>query len=228
MPASTVCSTIPAYGWRGFYRKMRDQRIRIWGAAVDTLENTSRFAKGETLGPTTVIHLFNQPLAMTRPYEAYMGTLAIPRAVARAAEEHSIHVDLLLPAEQAGRGHRARRPRHPPRPHPRVDPRRQEPRPEARRSLGGVAGPSACTWWRTGGAARAGSRPSPSRAPMLRPTSSAPGRTRAGLPISSCATGTQPRPRPCRPPACPRPSTSTCPWPSSHPGSNAPWRTSIA
>ena len=87
----------PTYGWRGFYRKMRDQRIRIWGAAVDTLENTSRFAKGEALGPTTVIHLFNQPLAITRPYEAYMGTLAIPRVVTRAAEEHSIHVDLLSP-----------------------------------------------------------------------------------------------------------------------------------
>jgi hypothetical protein len=87
----------PSYGWRGFYKKMRDQRIRIWGAAVDTLENTSRFAKGEALGPTTVIHLFNQPLAITRPYEAYTGTLAVPRGVTRAAEEHSIHVDLLSP-----------------------------------------------------------------------------------------------------------------------------------
>jgi hypothetical protein len=87
----------PSYGWRGFYRKMRDQRIHIWGAAVDTLENTSRFARGEALGPTTVIHLFNQPLAVARPYEAYMGTLAIPRIVTRAAEEHSIHIDLLSP-----------------------------------------------------------------------------------------------------------------------------------
>jgi hypothetical protein len=87
----------PAYGWRDFYKKMRDQRIRIWGAAVDTLENTSRFAKGEALGPTTVIHLFNQPLAVSRPYEAYMGTLAVARAGIRAAEEHSIHVDLLSP-----------------------------------------------------------------------------------------------------------------------------------
>ena len=90
----------PAYGWRGFYKKMRDQRIRIWGAAVDTLENTSRFAKGEELGPMTVIHLFDQPLAITRPYEAYMGTLAIPRVVTRAAEEHSLHVDLLSPRKK--------------------------------------------------------------------------------------------------------------------------------
>jgi hypothetical protein len=87
----------PSYGWRGFYKKMRDQRIRIWGAAVDTLENTSRFAKGEERGPMTVIHLFDQPLTVTRPYEAYMGTLAVPGEVARAAQDHSIHVDLLSP-----------------------------------------------------------------------------------------------------------------------------------
>jgi hypothetical protein len=87
----------PTYGWRGFYKKMRDQRIKIWGAAVDTLENTSRFAKGEELGPMTVIHLFDQPLAVTRPYEAYMGTLTLPRMVTRVAEEHSLHVDLLSP-----------------------------------------------------------------------------------------------------------------------------------
>jgi hypothetical protein len=90
----------PSYGWRGFYKKMRDQRIRIWGAAVDTLENTSRFAKGEELGPMTVIHLFDQPLTVTRPYEAYMGTLAIPGQVARTAEEHSIHIDLLTPRKK--------------------------------------------------------------------------------------------------------------------------------
>ena len=90
----------PNYGWRGFYKKMRDQRIKIWGAAVDTLENTSRFAKGEELGPMTVIHLFDQPLAITRPYEAYMGTLTLPRAVTRVAEEHSLHVDLLSPRKK--------------------------------------------------------------------------------------------------------------------------------
>jgi hypothetical protein len=87
----------PSYGWRGFYKKMRDQGITIWGAAVDTLENTSRFARGEELGPMTVIHLFDQPLTVARPYEAYMGSLTIPREVAAAAEDHSIHLDLLSP-----------------------------------------------------------------------------------------------------------------------------------
>jgi hypothetical protein len=87
----------PGYGWRGFYKKMRDRGVTIWGAAVDTLENTSRFAKGEELGPMTVLHLFDQPLTVAKPYEAYMGSLTIPGEVARRAEESSIHVDLLTP-----------------------------------------------------------------------------------------------------------------------------------
>jgi hypothetical protein len=87
----------PDYRWPHFYRKMREQGITIWGAAIDTLENTSRFARGEERGPMTVLHLFDQPLVITRPYESYMGILAMPAAVRRAAEEHSIHVDLLSP-----------------------------------------------------------------------------------------------------------------------------------
>ena len=90
----------PSYGWRGFYKKMRDMGITIWGAAVDTLENTSRFAKGEELGPMTVIHLFDQPLTVARPYEAYMGSLSLPREVTRRAEDHSIHLDLLSPRKK--------------------------------------------------------------------------------------------------------------------------------
>jgi hypothetical protein len=85
------------YGWRGFYRKMRDQGITIWGAAVDTLENTSRFARGEEMGPMTILHLYDQPLVVSKPYEAYMGSLTLPGVVARTAQDHSIHVDLLSP-----------------------------------------------------------------------------------------------------------------------------------
>jgi hypothetical protein len=87
----------PGYGWDGFYKKMRERGITLWGAAIDTLENTSRFAKGEEYGPCTVLHVFDQPLHVSRPYEAYMGTLAVPRAVTDAAREHAIHVDLLSP-----------------------------------------------------------------------------------------------------------------------------------
>jgi hypothetical protein len=87
----------PGYGWDGFYKKMRAKGITIWGTAIDTLENTSRFAKGEEIGPMTVIHLFDQPLTVARPYEAYMGTLALPRKVADIARDHSIHLDLLSP-----------------------------------------------------------------------------------------------------------------------------------
>lgn len=88
------------YGWRGFYKKMKDSGVTIWGAAVDTLENTSRFARGEPLGPMTILHLFDQPLVVSRPYEAYMGSLTIPGAVARTAQDHSIHVDLLSPRKK--------------------------------------------------------------------------------------------------------------------------------
>lgn len=87
----------PDYGWDDFYRKMQERGITIWGAAIDTLENTSRFAKGHDTGPLTVLHIFDQPLVVSQPYEAYMGTLAIPRAVKEVAEEHSILVDLHTP-----------------------------------------------------------------------------------------------------------------------------------
>jgi hypothetical protein len=87
----------PGYGWDAFYRKMRERGITIWGAAVDTLENTSRFAKGEDLGPMAVLHLFDQPMAIARPYEAYMGSLTLPRSVVETAEEQSVSVDLHTP-----------------------------------------------------------------------------------------------------------------------------------
>ena len=87
----------PECRWSDFYQGIRDQGLTIWGAAIDTLENTSRFARGEELGPMTVLHLFDQPLAITRPYESYVGALAVPAAVTRAAREHSIHLDLLSP-----------------------------------------------------------------------------------------------------------------------------------
>ena len=63
----------PAYGWDGFYGDIKSSGITVWGAAIDTLENTSRFAKGEPTGPMTVLHLFNQPLRISRPYEGYVG-----------------------------------------------------------------------------------------------------------------------------------------------------------
>ena len=60
---------------------------------MDTLENTSRFAKGSPTGPMTVLHLFNQPLKVARPYEGYMGNLVLPQAVVERAAERSILID---------------------------------------------------------------------------------------------------------------------------------------
>ncbi|MFH2108367.1 MAG: hypothetical protein ABII93_06845 [Chrysiogenia bacterium] len=88
------------YNWDEFYRDIKTAGITIWGAAIDTLENTSRFSKGAETGAMTVLHLFDQPLAITRPYEGYMGNLFIPRAVADRAAEDSILISFRTPRQQ--------------------------------------------------------------------------------------------------------------------------------
>ena len=88
------------YGWEEFYRDIKQAGITIWGAAIDTLENTSRFSKGSETGPMTVLHLFDQPLAITRPYEGYMGNLFLPQAVADRAAEESILLSFRTPRAQ--------------------------------------------------------------------------------------------------------------------------------
>ncbi len=90
----------PERSFDDFYDAIRERGITIWSAAVDTLENTSRFAKGAETGPMSVFHLFDQPLTVSRPYESYMASLTIPRAVKRAAEERSILIDFLTPRGQ--------------------------------------------------------------------------------------------------------------------------------
>jgi len=217
----------PDYGWTGFYKKMREKGFTIWGAAVDTLENTSRFAKGDELGPMAVLHLFDQPLAITRPYKAYMGALTLLRDVVETAEAHSIQVDLLTPRRKlveaieltlpgirrehstSGRsGARAGRP--------------------GWAGCGRSGGSWACTWWRTAGPVPAGCRPSPSRAPTRPPTSSGPGRILQERLTSSCATAMRRPPRRSRRRAWRRRSTSTSPSPSSPRSSSCPWSASSA
>jgi hypothetical protein len=87
----------PSYEWPEFWSDLQVAGITVWGAAVDTLENTSRFAKGSPTGPMTVLHLFDQPLMVARPYEGYMGTLVLPREVVDQAAEESILIDYLTP-----------------------------------------------------------------------------------------------------------------------------------
>jgi hypothetical protein len=87
----------PEYGWEGFYGEIKRAGITIWGAAIDTLENTSRFAKGSPTGPMTVLHLFDQPLKIKRPYEGYVGTLVLPRRVVTTAAEHAILINFRTP-----------------------------------------------------------------------------------------------------------------------------------
>ncbi len=83
-----------------FHGWLKDRGITIWGAAVDTLENTSRFAEGQSTGPMAVFHLFDSPLCVSRPYESYMGSLTVPRRVAESAERASILLDYRTPRGQ--------------------------------------------------------------------------------------------------------------------------------
>jgi hypothetical protein len=90
----------PKPRFQDFYQALRDRGITVWGAAVDTLENTSRFAEGKATGPMCIIHVFDSPLTVTRPYEAYFGSLTVPRKVAQEAERRSVVLDWATPRKQ--------------------------------------------------------------------------------------------------------------------------------
>ena len=87
----------PGQRFEDFYRELQRRGITVWGAAVDTLENTSRFAEGKPTGPMSVIHIFDAPLTVTRPYEAYFGCLTVPRDVKETAEHQSVMLDWITP-----------------------------------------------------------------------------------------------------------------------------------
>jgi len=88
------------YTWEQFYHEIQQDRITVWGAAIDTLENTSRFAAGADTGALTVLHIFNQPLKITRPYEGYIGTLFLPAEVVDKAARESILINFRTPRRE--------------------------------------------------------------------------------------------------------------------------------
>ena len=90
----------PGHSFEQFYAWLQSRGITLWGAAVDTLENTSRFADGKTSGPMAVFHLFDSPLRLSRPYESYMGCLTVPARVAEAAASTSVLLDYRTPRKQ--------------------------------------------------------------------------------------------------------------------------------
>jgi hypothetical protein len=90
----------PGHTFEQFYGWLQKRGITLWGAAVDTLENTSRFAEGKPTGPMAVFHLFDSPLRLSRPYESYMGCLSVPARVAQAAEQASVLLDYRTPRKQ--------------------------------------------------------------------------------------------------------------------------------
>ncbi|MBN1336478.1 MAG: hypothetical protein JXB39_11000 [Deltaproteobacteria bacterium] len=87
----------PGFVFDDFYEEVHRRGITLWGAAIDTLENTSRFAKGATSGPLTVIHVFDQPLRVSRPYEGYVGNLILPRELVDKAAEQSVLINFRTP-----------------------------------------------------------------------------------------------------------------------------------
>jgi len=87
----------PGHTFEHFYDWLQRRGITLWGAAVDTLENTTRFAEGKATGPMAVFHLFDSPLLLSRPYESYMGCLTVPRLVAEAADRTSLLLDYRTP-----------------------------------------------------------------------------------------------------------------------------------
>ena len=89
-----------AYQWDDFYKDIKSSGITVWGAAIDTLENTSRFAKGAETGPLTVLHLFNQPLCISKPYEGYIGNLIVPKEIVETAANSSVLVNFRTPRKQ--------------------------------------------------------------------------------------------------------------------------------
>ncbi|OLB53709.1 MAG: hypothetical protein AUH99_01585 [Candidatus Rokubacteria bacterium 13_2_20CM_2_70_11] len=90
----------PGHTFEQFYEWLHHRGITLWGAAADTLENTSRFAEGKPTGPMAVFHLFDSPLRLSRPYESYMGCLTVPARVAEAAEGASVLLDYRTPRKQ--------------------------------------------------------------------------------------------------------------------------------
>jgi hypothetical protein len=90
----------PGHTFEQFHDWLKSRGITLWGAAVDTLENTSRFADGQPTGPMAVFHLFDSPLRLSRPYESYMGCLTVPERVAQAAENASVLLDYRTPRKQ--------------------------------------------------------------------------------------------------------------------------------
>lgn len=85
------------YTWSKFYQEIKNAGITVWGTAIDTLENTSRFSKGAESGPMTVMHIFNQPLRITKPYEGYVGNLILPHKVVESANSRSVLITFKTP-----------------------------------------------------------------------------------------------------------------------------------
>jgi len=156
----------------------------------------------------TVLHVFDQPLSITKPYEGYMGNLVLPRKVVETAAAHSLLVNFFTPRAKVLEAVRLAYP--------------------------GIRNENIHVWtlrgksrqhrigkiwqeWQTlgvdlideGWELRAGTRYSPIRVPTRPRSGLAPGRTAPPRPTSFLWTAMPRRPKPCRRPACARSWIST-------------------
>ena len=128
----------PGHTFEQFHEWLQGRGITLWGAAVDTLENTSRFADGQPTGPMAVLPPLRLAAAAVPPVRVLHG-LPHRAHAGDGGRRAGLGAARLSHAAHAGRrGHRGRVSGHPPREHPRVDVARQESRASPRTAVGGV------------------------------------------------------------------------------------------
>ena len=111
----------PGHTFEQFYGWLQERGITLWGAAVDTLENTSRFAEGKPTGPMAVFHLFDSPLTVSQPVRVVHGLPHRPAARGRGGRARVGAARLPDAARAGDRGDRGGLSRRPAREHPRLD-----------------------------------------------------------------------------------------------------------
>src|SRR5664279_5466956 len=92
----------PGHTFEHFHDWLKSRGITIWGAAVDTLENTVRFAEGKKTGPMSVFHLFDASLLLDYRTPRADVTRAIESAYP-GVKRANIHVWTLQGANRVAR-----------------------------------------------------------------------------------------------------------------------------